>query len=98
MLKNYWRQAMTAYYSSVEEALRELQQGRMIILTDDPERENEGDLIFPAERITPAIMQFMICYCSGIVCLSMTASALDQLNLPLMVPAHANTSQRGTPF
>jgi len=89
---------MPVSFSSVEEALQELQQGRMIILTDDPERENEGDLIFPAERVTPAIMQFMIRNCSGIVCLSMTASALDQLALPLMVPAHANTSQRGTPF
>ncbi len=84
--------------SRVEEALQELKQGRMIILTDDPERENEGDLIFPAELITPEVIQFMVRYCSGIVCLSMLGAQLEQLNLPLMVPAHENTSFRGTPF
>ncbi len=89
---------MIAHDSPVEEALKELQQGKMIILTDDPQREDEGDLVFPAEIITPEVMQFMIRHGSGIVCLSMTSSQLDQLNLPLMVPASENTSQRGTPF
>lgn len=89
---------MTKQFARVEEALQDLRLGKMIILTDDPDRENEGDLIFPAETITPEVIQFMIRHCSGIVCLSMTASHLDKLNLPLMVPAHENTSQRGTPF
>lgn len=85
-------------FSYVEEALQDLKQGKMIILTDDPERENEGDLIFPAELITPAVIQFMIHYGSGIVCLSLTGAQLDQLSLPLMVAPHRNTSQRETPF
>jgi len=89
---------MTAHMHSVEEALQDLRQGKMVVLVDDPDRENEGDLIFPAEIVTPEIIQFMIRHCSGIVCLSMTAKRLDELELPLMVPAHQNTSQRGTPF
>jgi len=83
---------------SAIEAIHELQQGKMIILVDDPERENEGDLIFPAESINPAVIQFMIQHGSGIICLPMMAEQLKKLNLPLMVPAEENTSQRGTPF
>ncbi len=89
---------MTMQYSSVEEAVKELQQGRMIILTDDPERENEGDMIFPAQLINAQIMQTMIQHGSGIVCLSMAGALLDQLNVSLMVPPHENTNQVGTPF
>ncbi len=70
----------------------------MIILTDDASRENEGDLIFPAETITPDIMNFMIRHGSGIVCLTLTAEKARQLGLKFMVPAHENTAQRGTPF
>ena len=70
----------------------------MIILTDSPDRENEGDLICPAETITPEMMNFMIRHGSGIVCLSMTADHLTKLNLPLMVAHDHNSSARGTPF
>jgi 3,4-dihydroxy 2-butanone 4-phosphate synthase/GTP cyclohydrolase II len=89
---------MTSYIERVEAAIKELQQGKLIILTDDPERENEGDLIFPAETITPEIMNFIIRNTSGIVCLPLLESQLKQLDLPLMVPMDENTSQRGTPF
>ena len=89
---------MQSNIKNIEDALRELQQGKMIILVDDPARENEGDLIFPAENITSDIMSFMIRHSSGIVCLSLTADHLKKLELPLMVPASENTSQRGTPF
>jgi 3,4-dihydroxy 2-butanone 4-phosphate synthase/GTP cyclohydrolase II len=89
---------MKSYIERVETAIKELQQGKLIILTDDPERENEGDLIFPAETITPEIMNFIIRNSSGIVCLSLLESQLQQLGLPLMVPPDENTSQRGTPF
>jgi len=82
----------------MHQAIVDLQQGKMIILIDDPARENEGDLIVPAEKITPEIMNFMIRYGTGIVCLSLTGPQLAKLNLPLMVPAHENTSARGTPF
>ncbi|RDI42577.1 3,4-dihydroxy-2-butanone-4-phosphate synthase [Aquicella lusitana] len=82
----------------VEKALAELRQGRMVILTDDASRENEGDLVFPAEMITPEIMNFMIREGSGIVCLPLTSDKLKQLQLPLMVPPNENTSFVSTPF
>jgi 3,4-dihydroxy 2-butanone 4-phosphate synthase / GTP cyclohydrolase II len=82
----------------VTNAINELKQGKMIILTDDPDRENEGDLIVAADAITPEIMNFMIRYGTGIVCLSLTAAHVKKLDLPLMVPADENTSLRSTPF
>jgi 3,4-dihydroxy 2-butanone 4-phosphate synthase/GTP cyclohydrolase II len=89
---------MKSYIDRVEAAITALQQGKLVILTDAPERENEGDLIFPAETITPDIMNFIIRHSSGIVCLSLLEEQLKQLELPFMVPADENTSQRGTPF
>lgn len=82
----------------VERALSDLANGKMVILTDDASRENEGDLIVAAEKITPDAMNFMIRHGSGIVCLAMTPEQLKQLDLPLMVPAEKNTSFRHTPF
>ncbi len=89
---------MSTYKQRVEAALAELRAGKMIILTDDAARENEGDFIFPAEKITPESMNFMIRHGSGIVCLTLTAEKGKQLGLKFMVPAHENTAQRGTPF
>lgn len=85
-------------YDRIHQAIEDLQHGKMIVLIDDPSRENEGDLIIPAEKVTPKIMNFMIRYGTGIVCLSLTGTQLAKLNLPLMVPTHENTSPRGTPF
>lgn len=82
----------------VELAIKELQQGRMIILTDDPDRENEGDLICPGETITSEMMSFIIRHSSGVVCVSLLPEKLKQLGLSLMVPPHSNTSARATPF
>ena len=89
---------MQTYLKHVEAALEDLRQGKFIILTDNPERENEGDLIFPAEMITPEKMNFIIRHCSGIVCLSLFENHIKQLDLPYMVPPHENTSLRSTPF
>ncbi|MBV9575148.1 MAG: 3,4-dihydroxy-2-butanone-4-phosphate synthase [Gammaproteobacteria bacterium] len=89
---------MQTQFKRVEHALLALQQGKMIILTDDPERENEGDLICAAEKITTAQMNFMIREGTGIVCLSLTNERLQQLQIPLMVSSQENTSLRGTPF
>lgn len=89
---------MQASIKRVEIALAELKKGNMVILVDDPDRENEGDLIALAENITPHNMNMMIHHGSGIVCLSMTEARLNELNLPLMLPASQNTSCRGTPF
>lgn len=82
----------------VERALRDLAIGKMVILMDDANRENEGDLIIAADKITPEVMNFMIRNGSGIVCLSMLPDQLKKLDLPLMVPVEQNTSFRQTPF
>lgn len=82
----------------VEKAIAELKSGKMIILVDHADRENEGDLIFPAESITPEIMTFIIRNSSGIVCLSLYESQLKKMGLDYMVAPHNNTSRCGTPF
>ncbi|KQB42754.1 3,4-dihydroxy-2-butanone-4-phosphate synthase [Flavobacterium aquidurense] len=80
----------------VENALKHLQNGKGILLTDDENRENEGDLIFSAQHITVPNMAMMIRECSGIVCLCLTNEKADQLELPYMVKE--NTSSFQTPF
>jgi 3,4-dihydroxy 2-butanone 4-phosphate synthase len=80
----------------VENALVALQQGKGILLVDDEDRENEGDLIFAAESITPEQMAMMIRECSGIVCLCLTDSDVRRLQLPMMVKN--NSSRNGTAF
>ncbi|PJB09813.1 MAG: bifunctional 3,4-dihydroxy-2-butanone-4-phosphate synthase/GTP cyclohydrolase II, partial [Gammaproteobacteria bacterium CG_4_9_14_3_um_filter_38_9] len=67
---------MRDYIFRVESAIKDLKNGKMIILTDDPDRENEGDLIFPAEIMTSEKMNFMIQHTSGIVCLSLLSAQL----------------------
>lgn len=89
---------MQTQIKRVEHALAELKQGKMIILTDNPDRENEGDLIVAAEHLTPEIMNFMIRQGSGIVCVAMTADQVQRFELPLMVSHQENTSTAGTPF
>ncbi len=81
---------------TVEEAIQELRQGRMIILVDDEGRENEGDLTMAAEFVTPEAINFMAKYGRGLVCLSLDSGIADRLDLPLMV--RDNTSQFGTGF
>lgn len=89
---------MQATIKRVEQALTALRSGQMVILTDHPDRENEGDLICAADTITTEGMNWMIRNSSGIVCISMPAEQLKTLQLPLMVAAEANSSTRGTPF
>jgi len=84
--------------SRLDSAIANLQQGKMIILTDDADRENEGDLIFPAENVNAEMINFMIRHCSGIICLPMQALQLKRLGLSWMVAPHENTSHHGTPF
>lgn len=78
--------------------MHDLQQGRMVILTDDPDRENEGDFIMAAEKITPETMNFIIRNSSGIVCLSLLEAQMKKLGLTFMVPQHENTSVGGASF
>src|SRR5215208_4620110 len=72
--------------SSVDEILAELRAGRMVIMLDDMDRENEGDLIMAAEHATPEAVAFMIRHTSGIICVPMNEARLNQLELPQMVP------------
>ncbi len=89
---------MNSAIKRVETAIKELQSKKMIILIDHPDRENEGDLIYPAEIINSEKINFMIRNCSGIICLPLTSPQLKKLGLIHMVPPHENTSRCGTPF
>ncbi len=82
--------------SSIEEAIEDIKAGKMIILVDDEDRENEGDLYMAAEAADAAAINFMAKYGRGLICLAMSGEIVDQLNLPMMVPQ--NTSPFGTGF
>jgi 3,4-dihydroxy 2-butanone 4-phosphate synthase/GTP cyclohydrolase II len=73
---------------TIERAIADIAAGKAVVVVDDEDRENEGDLIFAAEMATPELMSFMIRYSSGYVCVPMTAHDLDRLELPLMVSAN----------
>ena len=70
-------------FSSIPEALAELRAGRFIILVDDEDRENEGDLVIAAEKVTPAAINFMAKQARGLICLALTEQRCDELLLPL---------------
>src|SRR5260370_8909937 len=73
------------YVVGIEDALAEIRAGRMVILMDDEDRENEGDLCVAAERVTPEHVNFMATHGRGLICLSLTENRCDQLGLPMMV-------------
>ena len=75
---------MDIEFDPIEEVLNELRQGHLVIVTDDANRENEGDLILAAEKATPELINFMIRYTSGVICVPMEGKDLDRLDLPLM--------------
>src|SRR5262249_2383008 len=81
---------------SIEESIEAIRSGRMVIVVDDPDRENEGDLTIAAEKITPAAINFMARYGRGLICMSMTPERLDELEIPLMVTK--NSSRFDTAF
>ena len=81
---------------TIEEAIEEIRAGRMVILVDDEDRENEGDLCMAAEKVTADAINFMAMYGRGLICMPMTADKIDTLELPLMVDN--NTSPYGTGF
>jgi 3,4-dihydroxy 2-butanone 4-phosphate synthase / GTP cyclohydrolase II len=85
-----------AGFATVDEALAEIRQGRMIILVDDEDRENEGDLTMAAEKITPEAINFMAKFGRGLICLALTEQRCDVLDLKPITPR--NTSMFGTPF
>ena len=82
--------------AAVEEAIEEYRNGRFVIIIDDEDRENEGDLTIPAQFATPEAINFMARYGRGLICVPMTAERLEQLHVPMMV--NHNDSHFGTPF
>ena len=79
--------------SKIEEALEDLRQGKMVILVDDEERENEGDLTMAAEKVTTGTINFMAKYGRGLICLSLTEERLNELRLPMMVSENSSRFQ-----
>ena len=90
------RDAKSAAFCSVEQAIDDLRQGRLLIILDDEDRENEGDLVCAAEHVTPEVVNFMATHGRGLICLPMTAERLDALEIPQMV--QHNTARRRTAF
>jgi 3,4-dihydroxy 2-butanone 4-phosphate synthase/GTP cyclohydrolase II len=88
--------AQATKFAEIEKSLRELRSGRMIVIADDEDRENEGDLMIAAEMVTPEVINFMATYARGLICLAMTGERLEQLELGPMV-LH-NTANLGTAF
>src|SRR5262245_1386735 len=82
----------------IEDAIEDIRAGRMVIVVDDEDRENEGDLVCAAEKITPDIINFMAREGRGLICLPLTEARLDELKIPLQVPDMDNTSGFGTAF
>ena len=81
-------------FSPIPELLEEIRNGRMVVIVDDEDRENEGDLIMAAELVRPQDINFMVTHARGLVCLSLTRERCRQLGLPPMV--RDNTSPHGT--
>jgi len=83
-------------FARIEDAIGAIRAGQMVVVVDDPDRENEGDLTIAAEKVTPEAINFMARYGRGLICLSMTPERLDELEIPLMVSK--NTSRFETAF
>ncbi|ACO04714.1 MAG TPA: bifunctional 3,4-dihydroxy-2-butanone-4-phosphate synthase/GTP cyclohydrolase II [Persephonella sp.] len=83
-------------FNSIEEAIEDIKQGKMVIVVDDPNRENEGDLVMAAEKVTPDAINFMAKEGRGLICLSMLRERLEELDIPLMT--QNNTDPNGTAF
>jgi 3,4-dihydroxy 2-butanone 4-phosphate synthase/GTP cyclohydrolase II len=83
-------------FATAPEAVEEIRAGRILVVVDDEDRENEGDLTIAAEKVTPEVINFMATHGRGLICLSLTAERCDYLHLPLMSPV--NTSNFGTAF
>ncbi len=87
---------MEIQFNKIEEALEDFREGKFLIVVDDEDRENEGDFIIAAEKVTPEKVNFMLTHGRGLLCTPMSQTRCDELKLPLQVPT--NTSLHGTPF
>src|ERR1700710_1605096 len=87
---------MTVPLDSVERAVADIKAGKAVVVVDDEDRENEGDLIFAAELATPELVAFMVRYTSGYICVPLSEVDADRLELPPMF--HVNQDRRGTAY
>ena len=84
--------------SPIEDAIADIAAGKMVILVDDEDRENEGDLCMAADMVTPEAVNFMATHGRGLICLSLEEEQLERLHLGMMVPDYENTATYGTAF
>ncbi len=87
---------MTTPFDTIENAIRDIKKGKCIILVDDEDRENEGDLVIAAEKVTPRVINFMATHARGLICLTLTPERVEELQLPQQVSE--NTATFGTAF
>jgi 3,4-dihydroxy 2-butanone 4-phosphate synthase / GTP cyclohydrolase II len=87
---------MASPFHSIEDATRDIKKGRFIILVDDEDRENEGDLVIAAQHVTPQAINFMAKHARGLICLALTPQRVEELHLPQQ--AVENTATFGTAF
>ena len=80
-------------FNSIEEAIKDIKEGKMVILVDDEDRENEGDVIIAAEKCNPEVVNFMASYAKGLICMPMTGERLDGLDIPVMVLENTDNHQ-----
>ncbi len=85
-------------FAEIKDAIEDIRFGRMVVVVDDEDRENEGDLTIAAEKITPEVVNFMARFGRGLICLPMTGERLDELRIPLMVRDGQNSARFGTAF
>jgi 3,4-dihydroxy 2-butanone 4-phosphate synthase/GTP cyclohydrolase II len=85
-------------FAPIPDAIEDIRAGKMVVVVDDEDRENEGDLTIAAEKITPEAINFMARHGRGLICLPMTGERLDELRIPLMVQDDANSARFGTAF
>ncbi len=85
-------------FDPIEDAIAAIARGEIVLVADDDDRENEGDLIMAADAVTPEDIAFFVRYTSGVICVSLSGERCDALNLPLMVPPVANTESQATAF
>lgn len=97
-MENVLRRFPTMPLATIEQAVEDFRAGRMVIIVDDEDRENEGDLVCAAEKVTPEIINFMAREGRGLICLPLTEERCDQLTLPLQVSERDNGSGFGTAF
>ncbi|MGH7230885.1 MAG: 3,4-dihydroxy-2-butanone-4-phosphate synthase, partial [Nitrospiraceae bacterium] len=87
---------MLANFDSIEAAIKDIKKGQFVILVDDEDRENEGDLVMAGEKVTPHTINFMATHARGLICLALTPDRVEELQLPPQ--AHENTATFGTAF